>query len=911
MKRVLSLVLALSMVLGMFSFAFAGSNLKDIAGTDYEAAVEALVELGVVNGYTDGTFLPEKVVTRAEMAKLLVVSAGLEPAADVAKGATRFSDVAGSHWASGYVNVAAEYGYIVGYPDGTFAPDKTVTYAEAVTMAIRVLGYRTVVESKGTWPTNYIAKATELKTLDDISYGSYSDGAKRGNVAKLIWNMLRTKVWDIDSENETNGLTSKQQNKTMIDKYFENYTYLDEDDDAYLVSVDIAEDGEVTATIAYGEDGDYAFQDYELVGGDLLRMVKDMKVLALVNTKTKTIHTLINNDTMVEGRIDEDGKIDGTKYNFGNDVPAEDDYIVAIVDGKDVIEYVILPEEGSEELDEDAIEDILDDDEDLEVIYLIDGSWATAEDLEEGDVITEVDNLEGSAVAGAPYYVVAREEVKGTYKAYVTRGDDEFVKVDKTEYAVSADTVFYKYSESKEKDVKITNKAEYSGKNNDYIDEDVRLVLDYLGNVVSVYFDEPTSKTAGSINWFILTGSMWSVSGKDGTKYYATLTDMNNNEDDYEVDKDSFFFFHDVQGSVNILDILTDEFLDQNDDGDYEISGDILPALVYAMYEKNGKLYAADVDDDGYLVADIDDEDAVGEFYAESVTSGEEAILDKDTNYLANGQKVGRSSQVITITPVIDEDEVVGLDITISEGAKELEGVKCAYVASETIVETNETSGKDEVTDIEPKIAYAFVAETGSSSELSFGKVEVKKNTSAVEYKENGKNYILVDGTPYEVAGKDAGVGTLVEGSYIAWTTKDDKITIKAQLRVADLDDEAVVTKVKDEMITIKGSGVAAASEALGLAKEGQIDLENDVDALEDVRFILVNATTPKNDDKQKEVKFGAYEDLGEGVDDLEFQEYDRLQMSKVNGDTIIVIIRSSAFNEDTELVDGLVNPGV
>ena len=168
MKRVLSLVLALSMVMSMFTFSFAGTGLKDVAGTEYESAVEALVELGVVNGYDDGTFLPENVVSRAEMAKLLVVAAGLAPAAELAEGTTKFSDVAADHWATGYINVAAEYGYIMGDPDGSFRPDDTVSYAEAITMSLRVLGYKTVVESKGTWPTNYIAKAEDLELLEDI-----------------------------------------------------------------------------------------------------------------------------------------------------------------------------------------------------------------------------------------------------------------------------------------------------------------------------------------------------------------------------------------------------------------------------------------------------------------------------------------------------------------------------------------------------------------------------------------------------------------------------------------------------------------------------------------------------------------------------------------------------------------------
>ena len=202
MKRIVSLVLALSMVLSLFTTAFAGTSLKDVEGTKYEAAVSALVELGIVNGYEDDTYRAEKVVTRAEMAKLLVIASGLEAAADLNKGATRFDDVAANHWATGYINVATEYGYVNGYPDGTFAPDATVTYAEAVTMAIRVLGYKSVVESKGTWPTNYIAKASELKALKDVDYKTYSDGATRGNIAILVWNVLRAPMWDVDSESE-------------------------------------------------------------------------------------------------------------------------------------------------------------------------------------------------------------------------------------------------------------------------------------------------------------------------------------------------------------------------------------------------------------------------------------------------------------------------------------------------------------------------------------------------------------------------------------------------------------------------------------------------------------------------------------------------------------------------------------
>ena len=78
MKKVLSLVLALSLVLGTFVPSFAATTFSDVKGEDCEQAVNVLVDLGVVNGYEDGTYKPENIVTRAEMAVLVVNALGLE-----------------------------------------------------------------------------------------------------------------------------------------------------------------------------------------------------------------------------------------------------------------------------------------------------------------------------------------------------------------------------------------------------------------------------------------------------------------------------------------------------------------------------------------------------------------------------------------------------------------------------------------------------------------------------------------------------------------------------------------------------------------------------------------------------------------------------------------------------------------
>ena len=102
------------------------------AGRWYNNAVSTMTRAGIVNGYPDGTFRPNAPITRAEMAKIIALFAKLEPSEE------RFPDTAG-HWADSYIRLAAGSGWIEGYPDGTFRPDRAITRAETVTMIDRVL----------------------------------------------------------------------------------------------------------------------------------------------------------------------------------------------------------------------------------------------------------------------------------------------------------------------------------------------------------------------------------------------------------------------------------------------------------------------------------------------------------------------------------------------------------------------------------------------------------------------------------------------------------------------------------------------------------------------------------------------------------------------------------------------------
>lgn len=96
--------------------------------------VQKLAALGVMNGYPDGTFGPNNPITRAEFVQVL--SQFFPPA----ESSVSFSDVAEDHWAYPAISTAVANGWTQGYPDGTFAPWKNITRAEAVTMVNRVLG---------------------------------------------------------------------------------------------------------------------------------------------------------------------------------------------------------------------------------------------------------------------------------------------------------------------------------------------------------------------------------------------------------------------------------------------------------------------------------------------------------------------------------------------------------------------------------------------------------------------------------------------------------------------------------------------------------------------------------------------------------------------------------------------------
>lgn len=198
-KKVVAAGLALLMLALSVNVSFAAENY-----TDKEAVVVAKVNAAGIMTGTDKGFEPSKTLTRAEAAAIIVRMKGIsEDTVKQNSGATLFTDVAASHWAAGYVNVASNYGLIKGVGANKFAPEKEVSVAEFYTMAIRALGAGQLVEAEGTWPTNYVNFAIENNIAEDVAQ-IYTATSTRMTAATIVANTLEANMW-VKGQVKSNG----------------------------------------------------------------------------------------------------------------------------------------------------------------------------------------------------------------------------------------------------------------------------------------------------------------------------------------------------------------------------------------------------------------------------------------------------------------------------------------------------------------------------------------------------------------------------------------------------------------------------------------------------------------------------------------------------------------------------------
>lgn len=551
-RKLISLFLVLSLVLGSFSMVFAAP--ADVVGTDYQEDVEKLMAIGVLSGYPDGTFKPENTVTRAEFAKMIVVASGLEDAAVLSAGATQFSDVAGDFWASGYINVATQKGFLKGYPDGTFGPANQITYAEAFTILIRAIGLGPVVEKEGVWPSNYLAKAVQLELNDGISKAGNA-AAVRGDVAIAFVNTMTETVWEARSVNSdgTVDYGPSVAGDTMLSEL--GYTTLGSTaatDNVVLATQQynalpggLAADKIVTAvgltdTLAdsctqdpdafYGQevtlwldsDGDVVYIENETDEEDIIvdtideiTTAGDLKLdngeeyaFAVIdsyqngaNTGAAAIAAADFAQTS-EVKIVLDGNGDIAYYALWNEDDSKATVTTAIVDAVgDDIEFFTAGTNDISDIEIEEWNDDIDDDV-IQVEVIRNGEVASLEDIEAGDVVTQYN-------VGSYYkFVVTDDKVNGT----LTKVQGTKLYIGTTSYSQNNDMIA---SLDNEDNVGVFGAVGFLAK--DFVGENVKLYLDGMGQVAYILSDVEEMAE----NYAIVTSI---ISGKDATPATAPGT---------------------------------------------------------------------------------------------------------------------------------------------------------------------------------------------------------------------------------------------------------------------------------------------------------------------------------------------------------------------------------------------------
>ena len=453
MKKVLSLVLVIAMVLSSMSFAFAGT-FTDVEG-DYEKAIEMLVALGIVDGYEDGTYRPERVVTRAEMAKLMVVALGYSDLVTGSK--SNFSDTQG-HWADAYIALAAGKGIVIGDGDGRFRPDSTVSYDEAITMLVRGLGYTdNCNELKGmTWPTNFKVKAADLKITKDVKLTS--TGADRGGVAQLIANALEATLVTVTVDGDVTLLQDTVDGEKIDRILLTRVATPDYDYDVTPERLDSSNKNYGGKIVDLGE---YMFQNLKVFLNDDDEVVyvkssnslviegtyddfdEDSEVLSIEDANEKIKKAALEDKDIDSSVVFENGAIKETDIEAKDLEDTDSIKIVAKdankngkIDEKEVVGFVTTIQTGVIRVQQEYVagkaklEGLLlptDDDDKVDLANItVKGDATSLEDIEEDDIVAEYLSEDETVTT----LVVTRDTVEGK----VTRIDDDTYYIDGKDY---------------------------------------------------------------------------------------------------------------------------------------------------------------------------------------------------------------------------------------------------------------------------------------------------------------------------------------------------------------------------------------------------------------------------------------------------------------------------------------------
>ena len=188
MKKFVSFILAAAIMMSLSVVPMTARA----AVTREDGMISLLKELGIMQGDENGDMGLDRLVSRAEFAKIAIAASPAKNTVAIGLKMSPYKDVPYTEWYAPYVRAAVSAGYVNGYLDATYRPNNTVTYEEAVTVLLRLLGY-----SDGSfgaaYPYGQIAQAQGLDMLDDVG-AEIGDQMTRRQIMQLVYNTLRVNI---------------------------------------------------------------------------------------------------------------------------------------------------------------------------------------------------------------------------------------------------------------------------------------------------------------------------------------------------------------------------------------------------------------------------------------------------------------------------------------------------------------------------------------------------------------------------------------------------------------------------------------------------------------------------------------------------------------------------------------------
>ena len=727
LKRALSLAMASIMVLGMMVVGAGAVSYDDFSDKDKivnDEAVSMLVELNVINGKDDGSFDPEGIVTRAEMAKMIcvVLNGGKDPSLGNVSNYT-YTDTVG-HWAAAYIEYCTTLGIVAGDGTGKFNPSNTVTGAEAAKMLLVALGFKSEIEgfTGANWAVNVNVRANQKGLFDELSINP-SEGLTRDNAAQMVWNALDAGVVSYDYTLITDG-SSITSSPTLKDDKDDKTLLEDKFKVAKLEGVIISNEYATSTSTAPEKEGNTIL----LLTSDDATSGKDEG--AKITLKTTTAANLLGKSVTMFAK---DWKNGAYQTVLGNPVVSSDNMIATISeksdadDVKDALKDAGIKEVSKAVLVENFIRATDKDDKELTISGMADVAKLTGNGIEVIVISNDNDNKAD--------FVIVTKMIAGKVSAYNAKGNDgdgyitvtaltdiakadqiagaEFADVKGSEdlakddivlyyrvgdtfYAEKADSVNVTVTSTKGndqiKDGSNTYKAsalssKYDDDNNTVLttavepDDEVTLYLDNFGYVV--YTDAVTAAD----EYMFITGSDASV--KDG---FESLTIKGVLSDGTE-----------VTASVNKLD---SKKLSTAFDGKTEDQAQKMVNNKIVTYTKTGEKYNITVKDNTKITQIEKNKASLGGATANSKTIF--VIGDKNDNYkvytgISNVPDVTSSSLYCYAKSGVAKF-VVALDATTSDG--DTNGI---YILGKTA--SAKKDGDDTIYVVEAYVNDEYVAE--------------------------------------------------------------------------------------------------------------------------------------------------------------------------------------------------------